>query len=230
MNYQFSFKDNVKSIRELPPDERPRERLQNEGAMSLSDLELLCILIGSGTKGRPVQSLASDLQALLARSAAPSVPELCSISGLGTAKASVICAALELGRRLNFSSRKQIRSPGDAFPLIRHYGDREQEHFITILLNGAHEVFSIKVVTVGLLNKTLVHPREVFSDPIRERACAVILAHNHPSGSLDPSEEDLAVTSEMVTAGRLLGIKVLDHLVFSSEDYVSLMESGLMHS
>src|SRR5574344_130589 len=204
MKYENSLVECSGSIMEMPSELRPRERMMKLGAMALSDLEAL--------DGRTN----------------PSMDVIRSINGLGDAKVSVVCAALELGRRMNFSRKKQIRTPSDVFPLIRHYGDREQEHFLTVLLNGAHEVISIKVITVGLLNKTLVHPREVFSDAIRDRACALILAHNHPSGNLEPSSDDRMVTSEMVSAGRILGIRILDHLIFSSDSFSSMLEQGFM--
>lgn len=220
------------SIMELPPSDRPRERLFSEGPQWLSDLELVCLLLGSGSKGHPVQALARRVLMVLdspkGNGGQVDFRMLASIPGLGRAKSAVLAAALELGRRRSISSRRSISTPGDVFPFIRHFGDREQEHFLCVLLNGAHEVMDVRVSTVGLVNRTLVHPREVFSDAIKARACAVILAHNHPSGNLEPSAQDIEVTREMLSAGKLLGIRVLDHLIFNGEGYCSLLESGLL--
>ncbi len=199
----------------------------SHGALSLSDVELIAIMIGSGTVKNPAMKLATQILDILDRQNVDdqlTVKDLLSIEGLGNAKATLICAALELGRRRLPSRRKQIIFPGDVFPLIQHIGSRLQEHFIAISLNGAHEVMSINTVSIGLVNHTLVHPREVFSTPLRERATAIIVAHNHPSGNLIPSLDDRKVTKRLKEAGELLGIKVLDHLIFSDASYRSMLE------
>ncbi len=201
--------------------------MEKNGPTALSDLELLAILIGSGSKERPVQVLAKDLLRVLDDSSVSiGLPELCKVKGLGPAKAAVICAALELGRRRLPTKKRQIASPVDVYPLVQHYGTRQQEHFLSISLNGAHEVMAISVVSIGLVNRTLVHPREVFAEAVRERATAIIIAHNHPSGNLQPSEEDAEVTRRLKQAGEILGIKILDHLIFDQEHFYSLMEGG----
>jgi DNA repair protein RadC len=212
-------------IRERPPVERPRERILATGAQSLSDLDLISTLIGSGGKGRTVDQLARRIQhALDACGQDIAAEELMKIEGLGPAKASVVAAAIELGRRRFPAMKTRIIHPESAFPLIQHYGDRLQEHFIRISLNGAHEVISIGVVSIGLVNRTIVHPREVFADPIRERSTAVIVAHNHPSGNLQPSREDREITVRLKEAGAILGISLLDHLIFSSGGFYSFLE------
>ena len=121
-----------------------------------------------------------------------------------------------------------ISSPGDIFREVRHYATRDQEQFIVLVLNGAHEVLNVFVATVGLVNKTLVHPREIFSDAIQRRGTAIAIAHNHPSGKLEPSEDDINVTKRILISGDILGIKVLDHIIFSSSSYYSFLEHGLM--
>ena len=215
------------SIKDMPVSERPRERLYANGAKSLSDLDLLCLLLGAGTNGRPVHELAEDVLKAISQCGGNFVPEVfCSIDGLGRAKASLLCACLEFGRRQSFGKSRRFSDPHDVFEMIRHYGDREQEHFLCIMLNGAYEVMGINVITIGLVNRTLVHPREVFSEPLKQRATAIIIAHNHPSGNLEPSEEDVDVTIRIRKAGELLGIQLLDHIIFSSENYYSLMECG----
>lgn len=147
--------------------------------------------------------------------------------GLGNADRLVI-AALELGRRCFGCRGKRVRSAQDAFPLLQHYADHPQEQFVTLTLNGAHEVIASRVVTVGLVNRTLSHPREVFADAITDRAVSIIIAHNHPSGQLEPSDEDKEATRRLYEAGRILGIALLDHLILGPQGkYLSFIESGL---
>ena len=227
MQYEKKTID-FRSIREMPREQRPRERLCSLGPKGVADLELLCIIIGSGSHMRPVQDIAQDILNLIdRRGSAQVLPEdLRNIPGLGPANASRICACLELGRRYSFFRSRACRDPASIFELIKHYGDRPQEHFLCIMLNGAHELMGVNVVSIGLVNRSLCHPREVFSDPLKARATAVVLAHNHPSGNLEPSSDDLEVTLRLKRAGQLLGIEVLDHIIFSSDDYRSMMESG----
>lgn len=228
MKYENKTID-FKSIKEMPSQDRPRERLMASGPLGVSDLELLCLIIGSGNKNRPVQDIAQDILCLMNKgNAGISTEDISSIAGVGKANASRICAALELGRRFSFFKPRSCKEPKSIFDLVRHYGDRQQEHFITVMLNGAHELMGVNVVTVGLVNRTLVHPREVFAEPLKLRATAIILAHNHPSGNLEPSPDDLEVTLRIRKAGLLLGIEVLDHIIFSTDDYVSMMETGEM--
>lgn len=215
-----------KSIKDMPARERPREKLQYGGVSPLSDLELMCILLGRGTKHRPVQDIAHDVLDCLARQKCADFKALSEIEGVGTAQATTIVSALELGRRLGAAGRRRVSGPADVFDLLRHYGDREQEHFIVIMLNGAMEVIRTRVVTVGLVNRTLVHPREVFSECIRNMGTAVILAHNHPSGNPTPSNDDIELTARLRKAGDILGIEVLDHIIFTAEKYYSMREEG----
>ena len=216
------------SIMELPPQDRPREKLENKGALALSDLELLMILLSSGNAKRRVNEIALDLLTLLDTKVDATTDDIAKISGIGTAKASVISAALELGRRRFVKNGHTISTPNDIFLEVKHFATREQEQFIVIVLNGAHEVINIFTATIGLVNRALIHPREVFSDPIARRATAIILAHNHPSGILEPSREDITTTSRLAESGEILGIKVIDHLIFSTKSYYSFREHGLM--
>ncbi len=182
-------------------------------------------MLGTGIKGKDVFSLAEELLVSIDQDKNGVLPEkLLTISGLGTAKAALISAAFELTRRILCPERNKITSPKDILPLIRHYGDRKQEHFLCLSLNGAHEVRFIRVVSIGLVNRTLVHPREIFSDPLKDRASAIIIAHNHPSGNLDPSAEDSDITSRIKKAGEILGIQLLDHIIFTAEGYYSFLE------
>jgi DNA repair protein RadC len=213
------------------PRERPdvRERIAREGAASLSDADLVAALLGTGTRGKSVGELAEEVLGLLDSAAAlPPADALGRLAGMGEAKACALYAALELGRRLYGSRERKVGSPGDIWPIVAHWADRKQERFICCSLNGAHELIAARVVSVGLVNRTVVHPREVFADPITDRACAVVVAHNHPSGKLDPSPEDREITSRLKEAADTLGIALLDHLVFSREGYYSFVEHGLL--
>ena len=219
----------MKKIKDLSASERPREKLQVKGSEALSDLELMAILLGSGTKGSDVLTVAGRIVKVLdGRNEKLSLGELQKIEGVGPAKASLIAAALEFARRRIRPEGLRISFPPDVLPLIRHFADRRQEHFICVSLNGANEVIATRVVSVGLVNKTQVHPREVFADPITDRASAVIVAHNHPSGSLEPSKEDLDITAQLKSAAEILGIRLLDHIVFNQKGYYSFLEKGLV--
>ncbi|OQY97617.1 MAG: hypothetical protein B6D35_14385 [Candidatus Brocadia sp. UTAMX2] len=217
----------MKKISDIPKPERPREKLQEKGAEALSDIELLAILLGSGTKGHDVMTVAERiLKVLDAHNEKLNLDELKKIEGVGPAKATLIAAALEFVRRRIRPEGLKISFPADVLPLIANYADRKQEHFICVSINGANEVIAARVVTVGLVNKSQVHPREVFADPITDRAAAVIIAHNHPSGSLSPSKEDVEVTKQLRAAGETLGIKLLDHIIFNHKGYYSFLERG----
>jgi DNA repair protein RadC len=219
----------MKKFKDLSAAERPREKLQAKGPEALSDLELLAILLGSGTKTGDVLTVAGRiLKVLDGRNEKLSVEELQKIEGVGPAKASLIAAALEFARRRIRPEGLRISFPPDVLPLIRHFADRKQEHFICASLNGANEVIATRVVSVGLVNKTQVHPREVFADPLIDRASAVIVAHNHPSGSLEPSKEDIDITGQLKSAGEILGIRLLDHVIFNSKGYYSFLEKSLI--
>ncbi len=223
--------DTVRECTDPDPgvDPRARERLSEKGVSALSDLELVMILLGTGTKGKPVAVLAGEILRLIDYERTVLDTSLLRKSaGMGMAKASVVLASLELGRRIFGSRENRISSPGDFFPLVRHRADRKQECFVCASLNGAHEVIKIRVISKGLVNRTVVHPREVFADAITDRACAVAVAHNHPSGKLDPSPEDVDITRKLGKAGEILGIPLIDHIVFSEAGYFSFVEHGMI--
>ncbi len=207
---------------------RPRERLLQQGADQLSDLELTALIIGSGIKGNSVDQIAASLLATLDQNNEPvvDVNAVRAIPGIGSAKAAQICAALEYSRRRFRPADNRIRFPQDVLPVIRHFADRQREHFLSISLNGAHEVISVRVVSIGSVNRTIVHPREVFSDPLQDRAVAVLVAHNHPSGNVEPSDEDREITTRLRQAGDTLGIGLLDHVIFTHNKYYSFLEHG----
>lgn len=205
-----------------------RERLLKYGAEKLSDVDLLAVLLHTGIANKPVTKLAEEIIRHIDTRKAESIEAaLQTVNGIGEAKLSTILAAFELGRRYYGVGGEKIRHPCDIVPFLRHYSVRKQEQFICTSLNGAHEISAIRVVSVGTLTHTLVHPREVFADPLADRAAAVIIAHNHPSGSLEPSAEDLTLTRRLYQAGNLLGIEVLDHIILSPNgEYLSFIESG----
>jgi DNA repair protein RadC len=216
-------------VLDLPPTERPRERLFNIGPAALSDTELLAILLNTGIRGKNVMALAEELLELLDRhKEIPPVEEISRLGGMGKSKAAAVAAMLEFGRRRWGAPGTRIRHPQDIYAVIRHIADRKQERFISISLNGAHETMSVRVVTIGLLNRTIVHPREVFADLIQDRAAAFAVAHNHPSGQLKPSAEDDEITSRLRAASDILGLHFLDHLIFSETSWWSYRLSGHM--
>lgn len=208
--------------------EQPREKLLRVGPEALTDKELLMLIIGSGSATKSLESISMNVLSKLDKNPNANINELMLVSGMGSAKASAIIAALELGRRKVTQKPRSITTPMDIYKEVLHFSSREQEHFITIMLNGAHEVIDSFISTIGLLNKTIVHPREVFAPAIKNRAAAIAIAHNHPSGSLEPSEEDKHVTNRLISAGEILGIRVIDHIVFSSRGYYSFLEHSLI--
>jgi len=215
------------SLRDLARIDRPRERLRRQGPSALSDVELIAAILGAGSAQRGVLEMASDL----VRHWGPSLPrasldELQELPGLGPAQAARLAACFELGRRLADHGRRALLHPEDVLPYVSHIVGKKQEHFMCLSLTGADEVIEARVVSVGLLDAALVHPREVFADPIVDRAAAVILAHNHPSGRAEPSSEDLALTRQLSEAGRLLGIPVRDHIIVTRQGLVSLRALG----
>ncbi len=223
------------TIRELPQGERPRERLKEYGAEYLSNTELVAILLRTGMQGENVLSLASrvliQVEGLggLARS---TIGELCALRGLSEAKASQLLAALELGRRSVSHSpeeRVTINSPQDVANLLMgEMSLLEQEHLKVLLLNTKNEVMNIQEIYVGNVNSSVVRTAEVIRPAVRENAPSIIVVHNHPSGDPTPSPEDVSITEELVAAGKLLGVELLDHVVIGNRNrFVSLNEKKL---
>lgn len=221
-------------IKDLPSCERPRERLRDYGASSLSNSELLAITIRTGSRSKSALDLASKLLARfggLGGLTRASSGELCVEHGLGEAKAAQIKAALELGRRLLSTQpeeRAVVKSPEDiANLLMAEMSFLDQEHLRVVLLNTKNQVISIPEVYKGSVNTSHIRTSEIFREAIRGNCPALIVVHNHPSGDPTPSEEDIHVTEQIVDAGKLLNIEVLDHLIIGQQKYVSLKEQGL---
>ncbi len=206
-----------------------REKLLKMGSATLSNQELMMVLLGTGTEKLPVRKLAGKVLDVLKTCSSETVLQhLLSIDGIGPGKACLICASLELGRRLNSGPGSKIYSALDVVPFIKHVTLEKQEHFLCISLNGAHEVLSIRTISVGTLNRCIIHPREVYAEALKERAAAIILAHNHPSGNTNPSENDIEITQQLLEVSKILGIHLLDHIVLCSNDYFSFAENSLV--
>lgn len=232
-------------MKDLGDDERPRERLSKLGAGALSCAELVAILLRTGTSGASALDVAHRVLALgkeegTARSGAEqfglrflvtsTLDDLRRVSGVGPAKAAQLKAAVELGRRIATATatRAVVRSPQDISSLVMEemrYLDREQ--FRIVLLDAKNHVLGVRIVSVGSLSSSIVHPREIFKEAIARSSAAIILVHNHPSGDPTPSQEDVEVTRRLVEAGRLLGIEVLDHVVVGDNRFVSFKEKGI---
>ena len=215
----------MKKIKDLPINERPREKLLERGARFLSDQELLAIILGKGTQKDDVLSLSKKIVKIIdERGLSFSAQDILSVDGVGQAKAASISASFEFVRRRIKPDGLKIKFPSDIMPLIQHFSDRKQEHFLSISINGANEVMNVRVVSIGLVNKSLVHPREVLADVIAERASALIIAHNHPHGELKPSTEDINITQRLKEATGILGLNLLDHIIFNAKGYYSFAE------
>jgi DNA repair protein RadC len=211
----------------IPQHDRPREKLRAHGAAALKDHELLAILVGKGTTKIDVMTLAENLvQAVDAKGLNLKVEDLEHLEGMGAVKAMIVVAALEFARRRIKPGGLKITTTAEILPLIRHFADRKQEHFLCITINGANEVLNVRVVSIGLLDRTPVHPREVFADAITDRASGIILARNHPEGGVELSEADAEVTRRIKQAGEIVGIHLLDHIIFNPTAYFSFLEEA----
>lgn len=219
----------MKKIKDIPNEDRPREKLLKNGASSLTDQELIAIILGRGTKGHDVLSISRKLVNTIDNGGTSlNVEDILRINGIGTAKATSISAAFEFVRRRIKPEGLKITTPVDVLPQIQHYSDRKQEHFLCLSINGANEVLNIRVVTIGLIDQSQVHPREIFADVIADRASAVIIAHNHPAGNVKPSEDDVEITKKIMKAASTLGIALLDHIIFNKTDYYSFLENNAL--
>ena len=230
MGKDFSF-----TVRDLPKPERPRERLQKVGPENLSVQELLALVIGRGIPKKSVMMIAQELISRFGNVQAISratLEELSQIKGIGIAKAAQIKACFELARRENLDTVEEnfdVKSPEAVFKLINSsIKDKAKEHFKLILLNSRNKKIGISPISTGTLTTSLVHPREVFKEALSHSAASVILAHNHPSGDPEPSEDDLKITRKLVESGKILGVEVLDHMIIGKDKFYSFREKGLI--
>ncbi len=225
------------SILQLPENDRPRERLLRYGSEALSTVELIAIILGSGTKGIPILKLAQDIVVAfgdLRKISEATIEELCVIKGLGIAKAIQLKAAFNLGLRASQQSivaKFRVDHPVHAYNLVKEQMEKEKRELIIVILQDVKGyVISNQIVSIGTLSNSLVHPREVFYPAIRHKAASVILVHNHPSGDPTPSTQDYEVTKTLIDAGKLIGIPINDHLIIGDQSYVSLRQKGVVFS
>ena len=220
----------------MPLEDRPREKLSLRGAQNLTDAELLAILLRTGSKGKSVIQISHELikkNGNLAVLASNSFSQMTKISGIGNDKAATLLAAFELSRRIQSQSKwysdKKISSPGEVadifIPLLK---DELKERFIVVCLNSANKIIKYEVISVGNLNSSIVHPREVFKVAIENNSASIILIHNHPSGNPDPSNEDIAITKKIVETGTIMSIPVFDHIIIAGKNFTSFVEKRLI--
>jgi len=218
-------------IRDIPKSDRPREKLIKHGVKFLTNSELLAILVGSGYQGKNVIQLAKET---LAKYQAKNLPktsfqELVSQKGIGKAAACRILAAFELAQRLLLNQDEEavvIRKPEDVFKLLKEIGSYKKEHFIGLYLNARHQLIHKETISIGSLEASIVHPREVFEPALRHHAATLIAVHNHPSGEPDPSSKDLKINERLIKAGKILGIELIDHIIITSKAFTSLKDKG----
>ena len=237
------YKNTSKSftVHDLPLNDRPRERLKSSGPGALSNVELLALIMGRGIKGESVMDTARKLLShfgSLKNVLEATLEELTQIRGLGPAKASQLVACFEIARRIakeDIESESErlnsdaITNPLDAAKLVRsHITDFSKENFFVISLDTRNRLIAIEKVSLGTLNASLVHPRETFESAIRKHAAQIMIAHNHPSGGTEPSEEDLKITKRLYDAGKIMGIDLLDHIIVTKHNYMSFMERALI--
>lgn len=222
-------------MKDVPKEERPRERLIKYGESHLSNQEILAILLGSGTKKESVMDLSNRVlmhfEGIKLLSEA-TIEELTAIKGIGNAKGIVILAALELGRRIQRYKPEEcyiIKSPEDgADYVMEEMRNLNQEHLVVLFLNTKNQIIHRQTIFIGSLNASIVHPREIFREAVKRSAASIICAHNHPSGDPSPSQEDIHVTRRLVEAGKIMGIELLDHLVIGNNSFTSLKEKGYL--
>lgn len=219
------------NIKEMEVCDKPREKMLKYGPDKLSEKELLALILRTGVKGKDVMSLAEELSVKLkeAPEGKESLPKLYSLCGIGKSKACEIMACFELGRRYLKNKKNSLYlKPKDVFLELKEYASAKKEHFIVLYLDTKNQEIKKYVVSIGTLNYSVVHPREVFEEAVKNLAASIIIAHNHPSGCPEPSQEDIKLTKRLIEAGKILGIELLDHVIVSKEKYFSFKENSLM--
>ncbi|MCH7773086.1 MAG: DNA repair protein RadC [Bacteroidetes bacterium] len=223
-------------VKDLPLDDRPREKLILRGPQNLSDAELLAILLRTGMKGKSVLTIAQEIinkEKNLSNLASRSLDSLTKEAGIGKDKAATLLAAFEMSRRIQSQSKlfsnKKITSPKDIaeifIPILR---DEVKEKFIVVCLNSANKVIKNETISIGNLNSSVVHPREIFKVAIDSLSASIILIHNHPSGNPEPSNEDISITKKIVEAGKIMDIPVFDHIIIAGDTFTSFVEKRLL--
>lgn len=205
-------------------DLRPREKLQARGAESLSDYELLMAVIGSGNAQADVTKIAQSLLKVLQQDHTLSLEKVRAVTGVGEAKATELVASFELAKRyVTESERPIIDSPEKAIEQLTDIGSKKQEYFVCLTLDGANRLIAKRIITIGTLTASLIHPREVFAHAITDRAASIIVAHNHPSGNLQPSQADKKITERLGEVGRILGIELVDHIIVTAKESTTIL-------
>lgn len=219
----------ARRIHQIPPADRPREKLQRKGAAALSDFELLEVLIGNGSGGHDVGTLARQVQKVLTKNPGQlSYDSLIALNGVNTATAGKILAALELARRHLVRNIEPLRSQHDILIRLSGLRAKQQEYFVALCLDGGQRLIAQRTITIGTLDTVLAHPREVFADAIADRAATVIVAHNHPSGDSKPSQKDITLTQQLAAAGQLLGVELHDHFILTKTEHFSFRQHHLL--
>jgi DNA repair protein RadC len=207
------------TIQSLRPADRPREKLLAKGEAYLTNQELLQVVIGSGVAGADVTKISSDILVLMEQyNGKPTMDQLLATRGVSVATASKLLASLELTGRFNHTG-KVVMDEDNVLELLADIRNKPQEHFVVLTLDGANRLIEKRVITIGTLNASLVHPREVFADAITDRAAGIVVAHNHPGGTLEPSGPDIIVTKRLRAAGEMLGIRMLDHIIVTATSH-----------
>lgn len=221
----------IKKIKDILPDDRPREKLKIKGPESLSDFELLQALIGSGNKQANVSSIAKDVLKLIKQYRLNiNYDQLKQIVGMGSAKITEILAAIELSKRYLVDIENPIiDSPEKAVLQLIDIRDKKQEYFMCLTLDGANRLIAKRIVSIGTLNSSLSHPREVFADAITDRSAGIIVAHNHPSNIVKPSQNDIEITKRLAESGKILGVNLIDHIIVIKNDFFSFKKNGLLN-
>ena len=218
-----------RKINQIPAAERPREKLTKRGASVLSDFELLEVVIGSGSGVHDVSSIARQIQKHLNKGTGEVTYEsLVKIKGVSTATASKLLAAIELARRHLIRDAEPLVSIQDIVSRLDDIRGKQQEYLVCLSLDGGQRLIAQRTITIGTLDSLLAHPREIFTDPIADRAASIVVAHNHPSGDAKPSKQDIKLTQQLVAAGQLLGISLRDHLILSKRSYFSFRQHHLL--
>jgi len=217
-------------IKDLPKFDRPREKLEKYGVKKLTEFELLAILLGSGIEGLNVIQLSKKILDTIQKIGIKKITleDLLKTKGLGKAKASQILATVELGQRLQTDKRRRILSAEDVWNSCTDIRDSKKENFVAFYIDTQNCLIERQIISIGTLDASLVHPREVFEPSVRLSASSVILAHNHPSGNCDPSQDDIEITKRLTKSGKILGMEIADHVIVTKDKFLSFKEQNLI--
>jgi DNA repair protein RadC len=218
-----------RKFKDIPNFDRPREKMMARGPESLSILELMAVLVGSGNQERDVYEIANDIANVVEKDfRGLSLEKLLAVNGIGNAKACQIMAAIEFSRRYLVRQNIRILNDIDVLPLVEELRNKKQEYFLTLTLDGGNHLIEKRTVFIGTLNQSLTHPREIFADAITDRAASIILVHNHTGPDIHPSKEDILITNRLLDVAKTIGIEILDHIIVNKTDSFSFKNRGLL--